>query len=568
MKKRPFSKFLWPALFLIVLNVLAWNFNFRMDLTRERRFTLSKTVKDMLGKLDSPVSIDVFLEGDMPAGFRKLANSSKDLLLNFKEASRGNVLVNFRNPLTGLDDSARAQLMDSLQSMGLNPMNVKAQVKEGEGQEERFIYPGAVLSYKGRVIAVDFLRGQSSVNGLNSLNNAEALLEFNFASAIHKLTRDSVPVIGYLVGNGQPLSYNVYDLIERNLRRNYIFRIIPLDSVKSIPTLFNAVLVAKPTKKFTDIQKLKIDQYVMHGGKMLWMIDNLYAEMDSLKRVQNEFVAFDRGLNLEDLLFKYGIRLPLDLVQDLNSAKIPSVIGMAGGKPQVELLPWPYFPLVGSYNCNHPISKNLDYVMMQFPSSLDTVQAAGVKKTCLLTTSADSRILSSPAIVSWNTISRKDDLKSFTSSFVPVAYLLEGKFSSLYNNRLSKWMQDSLSAAAVSFAAQSPESTKMVVVSDGDVALNAVTNEDGPLPMGMNPYTKYRYANAEFIMNTLEYLADPTGVMETRSKEYALRLLDPKKLDEQRTRWQLINIVLPLALILIFAFVYRIARNYRYQRPQ
>jgi ABC-2 type transport system permease protein len=561
------SKYGWilAALLLLLANLIASQIHYRLDLTEEKRFTLSDPTKKMLESLDESVHVDVFLEGDMPAGFKKLSNSCRDLLLEFKEAAKGNIRFTFKKPLEGLDDSARAHLMDSLQRLGLNPMNVKAQVKEGEGQEQRFIYPGAVLTYKDRIAAVDFLKGQSAVNGVNSLNNAEALLEYNLANAIHKLTEDSVPVVGYLLGNGEPFSYNVYDLVQRNLRKNYGFAFLYIDSIGAIPPVFKAIIITKPTQKFTELQKLKIDQYVMHGGKVIWMIDNVYAEMDSLKRVQNEFVAFDRGLNLEDQLFKYGVRINLDIVQDLNCDKIPSVIGSAGGKPQIELLPWPYFPLVSDYQNDHPISKNLDYVLTQFPASIDTVKANGIRKTFLLTSSEASRILSSPALVSWNTISHKDDEKTFTSAYVPVAVLLEGKFSSVFSNRLTNQLKDSLEISGRPFMTQSPEENKMIVISDGDIALNAVTNEEGPMPMGMNPYTKYRYANSEFIMNALEYLVDQSGILETRSKDYTLRLLDTKKLDEQRSQWQMLNIILPLVLVVLFGIVFRFARKRKYE---
>ena len=562
------SKYGWLflALLLLLVNLLTSPFHFRIDLTQEKRFTLSDATRQMLGHLDDEVNVDVFLEGDMPAGFKKLAGSCKDVLLELQQAARGNIRFNFRKPLEGLNDTARAHVMDSLQQMGLNPMNVKAQVREGEGQEQRFIYPGAVLTYKDRIAAVDFLKGQSSVNGINSLNNAEALLEYNLVSTIHRLTEDSLPVVGYLLGNGEPFSYNVYDLVQRNLRKNYGFAFLYIDSVRSIPPVFKAILIAKPTRGFTELQKLKIDQYIMHGGKVIWMIDHVYAEMDSLKRVQNEFVAFDRGLNIEDLLFKYGVRINLDIVQDLNCDKIPSVIGTVGGKPQVELLPWPYFPLVSNYQNNHPISKNLDYVLTQFPASIDTVKARGIRKTILLTTSEASRILNSPALVSWNTISQKDDEKTFTQSYVPVAVLLEGKFSSLFSNRLSHLQQDSLNAAGVSFVGENQDDNKMIVISDGDIALNEVTSEEGPMPMGMNPYTKYRYANSEFMMNAVEYLVDRSGILATRSKDYTLRLLDAKKLDEKRNQWQLINILGPLALVVLFGFCFRFVRKMKYQR--
>jgi gliding-associated putative ABC transporter substrate-binding component GldG len=302
----------------------------------------------------------------------------------------------------------------------------------------------------------------------------------------------------------------------------------------------------------------------MHGGRLFWMVDNLYAEMDSLQRAQNEFIAFDRGLNLEDILFRYGVRVNLDLVQDLNCDKIPSVIGTEGGKPQIQLLQWPYFPLLSNYT-NHPIAKNLDYVLSQFPNSIDTVKAGGIKKTILLATSSESRILSTPAKVTWNSIRNEEDIRTFTQPNVPVAVLLEGRFSSLYTNRMSQAMKDSLSAGGYSFTDRNREDNKMIVVADGDIALNFVTQNDGPLPMGMNPYTKYKYANGEFVMNAVEYLTDNSGILETRGKDFTLRLLDKKKLDVNKTTWQAINIILPLLIVLLFGGLYQLLRKRRYQ---
>ncbi|MBS1598948.1 MAG: gliding motility-associated ABC transporter substrate-binding protein GldG [Bacteroidetes bacterium] len=549
---------------IVVVTFIASQWHYSLDLTQEKRYTISKPVKRMLRNLDAKVNIDVFLDGDMPAGFKKLANSTKELLESFKEVGKNNIRFNFKKPFEDLNDSARAYFMDSLQQLGLSPMNVKAQTKEGEGQEQRFIYPGAIISYKDRVTAVDFLQGQSSVDGVNSLNNAEALLEYKIANAIHKLTLDSVPVVGYLIGNGEGAYDNVYDLVERNIKKNYGFAALPLDSVRTIPSVFNAIVIVKPTQKFNDEQKLKIDQYVMHGGKILWMIDNLYAEMDSLRRSQNEFVAFDRGLNLEDQLFKYGVRINQDLVQDLNCAKTPSVVGTVGGKPQIQLLPWPYFPLLRNYN-GHPIAKNLDYVLSQFPNSIDTVKAPGIEKTFLLTTGETSRILNTPAIVSWNSIKTEEDIKKFNQPFIPIAVLLEGKFNSVFTNRLSTAMHDSLEAAHQPFLAQCPSDNKMIVVSDGDIASNAVTRQEGRLQMGMDPYTKYKYANADFVMNSIEYLVDNSGMLELRSKDYTLRLLDKKKLEEDKSTWQLVNIIVPILIVVVFGFIYQYVRKRKYQ---
>ncbi|PWT74434.1 MAG: gliding motility-associated ABC transporter substrate-binding protein GldG [Bacteroidetes bacterium] len=563
MRKILSSKYWLLSLLIIILlvNYIASIFHFRIDLTEEKRYTLSVPTKKLVGSLTEPLYIDVFLQGEMPAGFRKLQNSVKETLQGFKEIGKGNIRFRFKKPLEGFNDSAKANMIDSLQRMGLSPMNVKAQTKEGEGQEQQFIFPGAILSYKDRVLAVDFLQGQSSVNGINSLNNAEALLEFKLTNAIHKLTQDSLPLIGYMLGNGQPFNETVYDLIERNLKRNYRFAFLPLDDPKlrAIPPIFDAILIVKPTKKFTDEQKLKIDQYIMHGGKVMWMIDNLYAEMDSLRRSQNEFIAFDRGLNLEDQLFKYGVRINQDLVQDVNSDKTPSVVGNVGGKPQIELVPWPYFPLLSNYS-GHAIAKNLDYVLSQFPSSMDTVKAPGIKKTVLLSTSEASRILSAPALVSWNSVRTEADLRQFTKSNVPVVMLLEGKFNSLFTNRLSSAFADSLNAIHLPYVAQNSEDNKMIVASDGDIAMNAVT-QDGALPMGMNPYTKYKYANSDFVNNAIEYLVDNSGILNLRGKDYTLRLLDRKKLDENKLIWQGINIALPILLILLAGWIFYLVRK-------
>src|SRR5882724_542557 len=241
---------LFLLIIIVVVNFIASRWHYGLDLTEEKRYTLSKPVKKLLRNLDEKVNIDVFLAGDMPAGFRKLANTTKELLENFKEIGKGNIRFTFKKPFEELNDSAKANLMDSLQQLGLSPMNVKAQTKEGEGQEERYIYPGAILTYKNRVTAVDFLQGQSAVNGINSLNNAEALLEYKLANAIHKITLDSVPVVGYLLGNGEPFNESVYDLVQRNLKKNYGFAFLPIDSVQVIPPVFNAIVIVKPEKKF------------------------------------------------------------------------------------------------------------------------------------------------------------------------------------------------------------------------------------------------------------------------------------------------------------------------------
>jgi ABC-2 type transport system permease protein len=559
------SKFWWVFLLVVLIgiNYLASVVHTRADLTQEKRYTLSPATKKLLKGLHDQVDITVLLEGDMPAGFKKLSNSTREMLLEFKELAGNNIQFKFRKPGEGLDDSARQNMQLYLDSLGLKPTNVKVQAKAGEAQEERLVYPGAILQYADRELAIDLLQGQDMTGGVNSLNNAEALLEYKFAHTIQKITADTAPAIGYLVGNGEPMNYNVYDLVERTLRQEYRFGFVDINVEPVIPRVLDALMIVKPTQTFSDEQKLKIDQYIMHGGKVIWLLDKLYAEMDSLMRNQSDFVAFDRNLGLDDLLFKYGVRINGDLVQDLQCDKLPLVVGNYGNQPQMQLVPWPYFPLLSSYS-GHPIAKNLDNVLSVFPNSIDTIKN-NIRKSVLLATSESSRTITTPAIVTLNSIKTEDDLKTFNKQHIPIAVLLEGKFSSLYANRLSAAKLDTFSSLFKQpFLANAQQDGKMIVLSDADIAGNVVTSQ-GPLTMGFNQFTNYRYANKDFIQNCIQYLVDPSGILETRSKDFTLRLLDVKKTEEERNKWQLINIGAPILVVLLFGIVYQAIRKRKYQ---
>jgi ABC-2 type transport system permease protein len=285
--------------------------------------------------------------------------------------------------------------------------------------------------------------------------------------------------------------------------------------------------------------------------------------MDSLLRTQSDFVAFDRGLNIEDLLFKYGARINQDLVQDVQCDKLPLAVGNFGDKPQLQLVPWPYFPLLSSYS-DHPIAKNLNNVLSIFPNSIDTVEAEGIKKTVLLASSDHSRSLKTPAIVSLNSVKTEDDLKTFNSRHLPIAVLLEGKFASLYSNRIAASTADSLNNIYRQPFLATGADNKMIVMSDADIAGNVVTQNEGPLTMGTNQFTKIQYANKDFIINCIEYLTNASGILSARSKTFVLRLLDPETVDDERTKWQIVNTGVPVALILIFAFIYQAIRNRKY----
>lgn len=533
--------------------------HFRIDLTKEKRFSLSSSTKRILQNLDDQVKIDVYLTGDLSAGFKRLSVASEELLHEFKEYGKANIQYSFLRPGEGLPDSFRYQLYDSLERMGVKIFNNQVTAKAGDEKTERLIFPSAMVKYKDRQIPIDLMSGKSGMDEESTLNYSEALLEFKYADAIDKLTRKQLPIVAYAAGNGEPLNPTVRDLFDA-MRNNYRFGVIDLKSDLPDADTINALLIVKPSKPFTDVEKLKIDQYVMNGGNVIWFVDKLYAEMDSLLRAQTDFVAFDKNLNLDDILFKYGVRINGDLLQDLKCAKQPLVVGQMGGQPQIQRLPFPYFPLLSSPS-THPVSKNLDDVLSIFPSSVDTVKAPGIKKTILLASDTLSRTLSTPALVSLQSVKTEEDIRTFTKSYVPVAVLLQGKFSSLYANRLTNQLRDTLSAYTNKpFAGAGTKEAKQIVVSDGDLVTNVVTDQR-PLPMGMQQYENYEFANKEFLMNAVDYLVNPNGVLETRSKDFTLRLLDKQKILTEKTMWQVINIAIPILLVLLFGWLYQYKRK-------
>ena len=552
---------LWLMVLFIAITYLISLAHYRLDLTKEKRYSLSNSTKTLLKNLDGKVEVEVFLTGDLSAGFKKLSIASEELLNEFKEYGTTKFQYRFTRPGAGLPDSLRYQIYDSLSQLGIKPFNNQVTSKQGAETTERWIFPAAIVRYNDSMqIPIDLMSGKSGADEETTLNHSEALLEFKFADAINKLTRKEVPVVAYAAGNGEPLNPTVRDLFE-TMRTNYRFGVIDVNIGRLDADTIAALMIVKPSKPFTEIEKLKIDQYIMHGGNVIWFIDKLYAEMDSLLRVQTDFIAFDKNLNLDDQLFKYGIRINNDLLQDLKSAKQPLVVGQLGGQPQIERLPFPYYPLVSSPSTN-PIAKNLDDVLTIFPSSIDTVKSAGIQKTILLASDTNSRVISSPAMVSLQSVKTEDDLRTFTRSYVPVAVLLEGKFTSLYANRFTEDLRDSLQLfSAKPFASAGIKPGKQIIVSDADVVTNVVTQSQGPLPMGMQQYENYQFANKDFVLNALDYMVNNNGLLETRSKDLTLRLLDKQKITEQKTMWQSINIGIPILLVLLFGWLYQLKRQ-------
>lgn len=571
---------IWLAvLALLVVLYFSSQFSYRYDLTAEKRHSVTNATKSLLKNLDSVVTVRVFLTGDLPADYKKLSQATKDLLDEFKSLSGNLVHVSFEKPGTDItNDTARVMFYDSLARMGVVFEQNEVVSAKSEKQTNQLIIPSALVSFHPgqKPIVVDLRSSRKIYKQFNVVtenaqedveatrNAAEALLEYKFANAIDKLTRKNVPTVAYAVGNGEPIDLTVNDLGE-SLRNDY--RLAVFDLKKGYPdaSQINALLIVKPKITFTEEDKLKIDQYIMNGGHVIWFVDKLHAELDSLMRTQAEYTAFDRGLDIDDILFKYGVRINPDLVQDLNCSKLPIVVGRnADGSPKMQRVPWPYYPFLAARN-NNPISKNLDRVLPIFPSSIDTVKAPGIEKTILLNTDSNSRRIASPAIVSINSVKDDEDLASFNKSYIPVAVLLEGKFNSLFANRVGQGLMDSIRrTTGKAYLSAGARPAKQIVVADADIVTNTVSNTAGPLPMGVLPLENYRFANREFFLNAVDYLVSDNHLFEARNKDFVLRLLDKRKVEEQRTTWQLVNIVLPIMIIIAIGFLLQWLRRRRY----
>ena len=558
------SKF-WLLITLLAffeINWLASIYHTRIDFTNENRFTLSLPTKKVLQKLDDVVQIDVFLKGNFPSGFKKLANTSNELLQEFKEIAGKKLQYRFISPDENVDGT-NILWSDTLSALGFYPINLTSQIKEGQQQQN--IYPVAFVHYKDQVFPVMIYQGKAKAITYPEINSAEAMMEFNFINAIDKLLQKEKPMIGYAVGNGEPTGYSVEDLVRNTLQQAYQLYSINPNTQQTIPKEFKVLFIVKPTEPFSDQAKLKLDQYVMNGGKIIFFIDKLNAELDSLQTKKGEVVAYDRGLEINDLLFRYGARINAELVMDLQCDFLPFDVS---GNGQFELLPWNYFPVFESKS-NHIINKNLGFVSGRFSNSIDTVEAAGIKKTILLSSSANARSIATPALISILENVNASENEKFKKANIPVAVLLEGKFKSLFSNRLSQAMSDSLQSIGTFFMSKCITDNKMIVVADGDIVLNSVVKGNQAIPMGMNPFTfgskqEFAFANKDFLQNCLDYLINTSNLADAKAKDYTLRLLDKKKVEAQKNIWQLINILVPIILVLLFALVFQFVRKRKY----
>lgn len=545
---------------IIVLNMLSSYVYEQWDWTEEKKYTLSSSTIHIIDSVQQPLYVRILLEGEFPAGFKRLQDATSDFLRDL-EYRNGLIEVDFFNPVEGSTEEVN-QRKKNLTEKGIVPVNFR--LVQGEESVEKLIYPYAILSMGEEEAVVNLLEEQTP--GLSDevvLNNSISLLEYKFANAIHKLNRKFKPLIVFIQGHGELTNEQVADY-RNQLDEYYRFATLTLDSSTFIPPSVELVIVARPKTAFTEKEKFVLDQYVMNGGHMLWLIDQLDVNLDSL-RGKKQYIPTVRELNLDDMFFKYGFRINPDLVLDLECSSIPLQIGMSGGSPQFELFPWYYHPLIQPSE-DHPVSRNMGRVNLLFPSSIDTLKTKyPTQKKVLLASSDYSMRQLIPMRLNFEILRYEPDPDMFSKSSFPTGVLLEGQFSSLYENRITAQMEQGLDQLDLKFKESGPQNGRMAIISDGDIIKNMINIEnDQYRPVGFNPFDRRTYDNRDFIVNLTEYLINGAMILGARNKEVKLRLLDRVQAKEEQTYWQFFNLAVPLIFLFIFGVGFNFWRKKKY----
>jgi len=534
------------AIVLILLNIFNQRLYTRIDLTSDKRYTLASVTKEVINKIDKQLLIKVYLEGDFPSEFKRLQIETRQFL---EELSANNSLIKiqFIRP-----DNQREKLIKA----GMIPSQLT--VKEDGILSNAIIFPWAEISYRNKTSKVSLLTNGTSQSQEDQLEKAIESLEFSFSNAIYKLQEEKEKKIAVITGNGELSDIQLYSFLSEVTKKHRLAK-FTLDSVKTNPEKslidlqqFDLAIIAKPTQPFTENEKLVLDQYIINGGKTLWMIENVQADTDSLYN-NGSMLAYPRDLNLTDFFFSYGLRVNATLLQDLYAAKIPLATGNIGDKPQFQNLNWFYHPLV-SGNPNHAISKNIAPVRLRFANQIDTLQNS-LKKTPLLVSSMLTKKVGTPAIVELKSIAKEPKEEEYSSGFQITGLLTEGLFNSMYTDRVKPF-------SILNFRKKSLYN-KMVVISDGDIGRNQL-QKGKPFDLAKDKWTGEQFGNKEFLLNAIDYLLDDNGLIELRNKNIQINLLDKKKAYQEKTYWQFVNIILPLMVLLTFGLVFQYLRKRKY----
>lgn len=554
-RKTAIIKGLVLLLALVAVNVLSFYFFGRFDLTENNRYTLSEPARDIIDKADSPIIIDVFLEGDFPPEFRKLQEETRQLLEEI-QAYNPNIKFSFTDPL---EEGGEANtIATQFYEMGMTPARIN--VIENGRSSESIIFPWAMANYGEETVIIPLLKNKLGATSEERVSGSVQQLEYAFADAISKLVNPKRKKVAVMRGNGELPDAYIADFI-RSIQEYYFVAPFTLDSVATNPqkTLqdlkeYDLVLEAKPTEAYSEEEKYVLDQYLLNGGKLIWMVDQVAMETDSLFTPTGSAFALPRELNLGDYFFKYGLRINPALVNDIYSAPIILASGR-GNDTQFTPYPWFYFPLTVSTR-KHPIVNNIEAVKFEYASPMDTLRN-GIEKTVLLTSSPSTKIEGTPKEINLSTISQEPDLSTYTAGEQPLAVLLEGKFESVYRNRLKPFQ--------IPEPLETGKETALLVISDGDIVKNQL-QQGAPLELGFDRFTGTTYGNKEFLMNSVNYLLDDSGLIRIRSKEISIAFMDLREAEENRLFWQILNIAVPLALLGLFAFAFIFLRRRKYIR--
>ncbi len=550
--RRDISLFLTGLAVLVVLNLLAQYYFFRVDLTEDHRYSVSEATQDLLRRLERPVMVTVYLEGDLPAGMQRLQQSIRETLDEFKVYAGRNLSYRFVDPLKATTDAQRKDFFLRLNELGIQQTNLFDQ--ENGKRIQKVIFPGAVIRHNDQEAGVMLLKGDRTAGAQQALNQSVEGIEYELASTIRQLAVTDKPTVGLLRGHGELEGVEIAGLTQA-LSEMYALHEVNLLVQDSIPP-YEVLMVNKPTQAFSEADKYKLDQYIMQGGKVMFFLDPLGIDMDSVGAGGS--IAIPRELNLDDQLFRYGVRINKNLVEDIKSGVYPIVVGNVGSQPQIVPLPWPFFPIVNRYG-DSPMVRNLDALYLKFVSNMDTVQAADVRKTPLVYTSPYSRVASTPVVVNLEELRQAPQPENFRSGPQPVAYLLEGRFTSVFRNRILPGIAD-----PATFVEKSVP-TRMIVFADGDMIRNEVNRRtNAAFPLGYDPITEKTFANQDFVLNALSYLTDENGLITARAKEIQVRPLDPVKIQRESLRWQLLNLAAPLLLLAVIGVVKYYVRKRKY----
>src|ERR1035437_3735816 len=560
-KLRNWLQFLTAVAGIILVASVSSFLRLRYDPTEDKRFTLSEPTRHVLSHLKNDIYIQVYLDGDIPIPLKRLKRSVGEMLDEFRIASGRKIDFEFINPSGGKDAKQRETLYQTLENKGLNPINLHSGDAEG-GLSQKIIFPGMIVNYNGIEVPVNFLNNNPAISSEQNILHSVEGLEYEMIQTIATLSSDTINKVAFIEGHGEIPEIETAD-ITMNLARFFTIDRGVIRGKPGVLDKYAAVIIAGPEKVFNESDKLVLDQYIMNGGKVLWLIDEVAVNSDSL--VYGETVGLYRPLNIEDQLFRYGARINPAIVQDIECVKIRLMVMSGGPRQQFVPAPWVYYPLLNP-SANHPITRNLNRVEGEFVNYIDTVGLdPAIRKSILLSTSEFSRTISPPVMISLKEAELIPAEKDFNKANLPVAVLLEGIFPSAFKNRMVGNLTDDKN---LRIRSESKE-TRMIVIADADIIRNEVKrsgSNETPLTLGKDKYTEQLYGNRDFLINCLNWLVDKNGIMELRSRELRLRLLNAQMIKSERFKWQMINIAGPIIIVILAALLYSYFRRKKYTR--